>query len=79
MSAERLLSRDFETRSAVDLTRAGAWRYAADATSQVSAVKRHLPQDQEKKRADDAWLLREWKAWHREQLDAALAGPNTGC
>jgi hypothetical protein len=38
MSAKRLLFRDFETRSAVDLTRAGAWRYAADPTTQVICV-----------------------------------------
>jgi hypothetical protein len=29
---------------------------------------------QEKKLADDARLLRWWKAWHREQLEEALAG-----
>ena len=32
-----------------------------------------LPRDLEKSR-DRARLLREWKAWHAEQLDAALAG-----
>jgi hypothetical protein len=31
---------------------------------------------QEKKLADDARLLRWWKAWHREQRDAVLAGPH---
>jgi hypothetical protein len=31
-------------------------------------------QDQEKKRADDAWLMRAWAQWHQEQLDEALAG-----
>jgi hypothetical protein len=31
---------------------------------------------QEKKLADDARLLRWWKAWHREERDAVLAGPH---
>jgi hypothetical protein len=31
---------------------------------------------QEKKLADDARLLRWWKAWHREQRDLVLAGPH---
>jgi hypothetical protein len=31
---------------------------------------------QEKKLADDARLLRWWKAWHREQRQAALSGPH---
>ena len=31
---------------------------------------------QEKKLADDARLLRWWKAWHREQREAVLAGPH---
>jgi hypothetical protein len=38
MSVERLLFRDFETRSTVELTRAGAWRYATDPTTQVICV-----------------------------------------
>jgi hypothetical protein len=37
---------------------------------------KRLPRDRQKKLADDAWLLREWKTWHQEELDAALAGPN---
>jgi hypothetical protein len=32
-----------------------------------------LARDQQKKLNDDARLLRAWKHWHREQLDAALA------
>jgi hypothetical protein len=32
---------------------------------------------QEKKLTDDARLLRWWKAWHREQREAALAGPHS--
>jgi hypothetical protein len=31
---------------------------------------------QEKKLADDARLLRWWKAWHREQRKAVLSGPH---
>jgi DNA polymerase len=40
MSIERpsILFRDIETRSAVDLTRVGAWRYAADPTTEVICV-----------------------------------------
>jgi hypothetical protein len=30
----------------------------------------------EQKLADDTSLLRCWRAWHREQLDQALAGPH---
>jgi hypothetical protein len=30
----------------------------------------------DKKLADDARLLRWWKAWHREQREAVLAGPH---
>ena len=37
---------------------------------------KHLPRDQQKELADHARLMRAWKAWHREQLDEALAGPH---
>jgi hypothetical protein len=37
---------------------------------------KHLSRDQQKELADHARLLRAWKAWHREQLDEALAGPH---
>jgi hypothetical protein len=37
---------------------------------------KRLPRDQQKELADQARLLRAWKAWHREQLDEALAGPH---
>jgi hypothetical protein len=37
-------------------------------------MKRRTPRDLEKERADQARQLREWKAWHREQLDEALSG-----
>src|SRR2546430_1412427 len=30
----------------------------------------------DKKLADDARLLRWWKAWHREEREAVLAGPH---
>jgi hypothetical protein len=30
----------------------------------------------QKKLADDSKLLRAWKRWHRDQLDAVLAGPH---
>jgi hypothetical protein len=30
----------------------------------------------EQKIADDAYLLRDWRRWHREQLDEALVGPH---
>jgi hypothetical protein len=35
---------------------------------------KRLPRDQEKGLADQARLMRVWKAWHAEQLDDALAG-----
>jgi hypothetical protein len=35
-------------------------------------MKRRTAKEQEL--ADDAYLLRAWKRWHREQLKAALAG-----
>ena len=35
-------------------------------------MKRPLSDKQQKKLADDARLLRWWKAWHREQRDEAL-------
>jgi hypothetical protein len=31
---------------------------------------------QEQKLADDARLLRSWKAWHRKEREAVLAGPH---
>ena len=33
--APHILVRDFETRSALDLSDAGAWRYAADFTTDI--------------------------------------------
>lgn len=30
----------------------------------------------EKRRKDDAYLLRNWREWHSEQVIAALAGPH---
>jgi hypothetical protein len=35
-------------------------------------MRRRTAQDQ--KLADDAYLLRAWRRWHREELEAALAG-----
>ena len=35
---------------------------------------KRLPRDQQKELADQARLMRAWKAWHAEQLDEALAG-----
>jgi hypothetical protein len=35
---------------------------------------KRLPRDQQKELADQARLLRVWKAWHQERLDDALAG-----
>ena len=32
------------------------------------------PTKEQKKLADDAYLLHDWKNWHREQLEEALAG-----
>lgn len=32
--------------------------------------------EQNKKLADDARLLRWWKAWHRDERDSVLAGPH---
>ena len=37
---------------------------------------KHLSRDQQKELADHARLTRAWKAWHREQLADALAGPH---
>ena len=37
-------------------------------------MKRHTAQ--EPKIADDARLIRAWRAWHQEQLAEALAGPH---
>jgi hypothetical protein len=39
-------------------------------------VKPHLSDKQKKKLADDARLLRWWKAWHREEREAVLTGPH---
>jgi len=38
-------------------------------------MKRHKS-EKNKKLADDARLLRWWRAWHREQRDAVLVGPH---
>jgi hypothetical protein len=35
---------------------------------------KHQQTAKEKELADNAYLLRTWKRWHREQLEAALAG-----
>jgi hypothetical protein len=32
--------------------------------------------EKEQKLATDAYLLRDWRPWHRDQLDEALAGPH---
>jgi hypothetical protein len=37
---------------------------------------KHLPRAQQQELVDNARLLRAWKAWHREQLAEALAGPH---
>jgi hypothetical protein len=37
-------------------------------------MRRRKQSDLDKERADDARLLRTWRQWHREQLEAALAG-----
>jgi hypothetical protein len=37
-------------------------------------MKRKPRRDEGKKLADDARLGKQWNAWHREQLDEALAG-----
>src|SRR5438046_883784 len=39
-------------------------------------MERHRSEKERKKLADDARLLRNWKAWHREQLNDVLAGPH---
>jgi hypothetical protein len=39
-------------------------------------VRRSQSEKKDKKLADDARLLRWWKAWHREQREAVLAGPH---
>ena len=40
-------------------------------------MKRRLPRNQEKELADQARLVREWKAWHAEQFADALAGAHS--
>src|SRR6516164_131121 len=40
------------------------------------AMRRNSKQERERELADNARLLRWWKAWHREQRDAVLAGPH---
>jgi hypothetical protein len=40
-----------------------------------TAMKTPIPREQ-KALADDAKLLKAWTAWHKEQLDKALAGPH---
>jgi hypothetical protein len=32
--------------------------------------------EKDQKLADDAYLLRAWRKWHRERLDEVLAGPH---
>jgi hypothetical protein len=39
-------------------------------------MKHCRSEKEQKKLADDARLLRWWKAWHREQREAVLAGPH---
>jgi hypothetical protein len=39
-------------------------------------MKRRKSEKEQKKLADDARLLRWWKAWHREQREAVLVGPH---
>jgi hypothetical protein len=39
-------------------------------------VRRNRSEKQDKKLADDARLLRWWKAWHREQREVVLGGPH---
>jgi hypothetical protein len=39
-------------------------------------MRRNSKQERERELADNARLLRWWKAWHREQRDAVLAGPH---
>src|SRR5262249_60091167 len=58
------------------------WR-AGDALAQPTVVaaeiwakgcmRNHSKTEKEKKLADDARLMKWWKAWHREQRDEALA------
>jgi hypothetical protein len=39
-------------------------------------VRRSRSEKKDKKLADDARLMRWWKAWHREQREAVCAGPH---
>jgi hypothetical protein len=39
-------------------------------------MRRHRSKEQEKELAERNHLLRAWKKFHREELDAALAGPH---
>jgi hypothetical protein len=37
---------------------------------------RRIPKARLKELEDDAVLLRQWRLWHREELETALAGPH---
>jgi len=39
-------------------------------------MKQRLPKARTDELEDNAKLLRQWKAWHAEQLEAVLAGPD---
>jgi hypothetical protein len=43
---------------------------------QGHAVRRRISEKEQKKLADDARLLRAWKKFHREELEAVVAGPH---
>src|SRR5262245_61850480 len=39
-------------------------------------MTRRKSEKEQKKLADDAYLLRRWRAWHREEREAVCAGPH---
>ncbi len=86
-----VLHRDVETRSTVDLARTGAWRYAADPTTEVLALLRGrrrpgaewtpgepMPEEFIAAARDPDWLV----AAHSDQFETAietrLLGPRFG-
>jgi DNA polymerase bacteriophage-type len=87
-----VLHRDFETRSAVDLATAGAWRYAADATTEVLVVAfavndapvklwtlgKPIPQEFFAAARDPDWVVAAHNAQFEMAVEERLLGPRYG-
>jgi hypothetical protein len=39
-------------------------------------MKRSIKRDEDRERAEEAYLLRNWHGWHRAERKAASAGPH---